>query len=401
MTTAPDAASSMTRASVSAGRGPLSDEVTEDDDAVRLVAPDVREGGVERGHVAVDVGEEGERLRHQRSAPAGGMTNEMSASQATSPSTEATARPRPKRRPSFSIVTSSVRRSPGWTIRLKRHSSMPGEEADAVAEALLARDVDRHRLGQRLDLDDPGHDRQGREVAAEEPLARRHRLLGADVAARAVLLDDAVDEQERPAVRDEALDLPVVSSAPPRRALLGLFGSAGASVIGVLALCPIRVRRSADRHRVQERRRALAIEQARREPPAEERLVPQQRPVERDVGLQSVHDELVERDPRSRDGRVAVGTPHDELAEERIVIRRHLVAAVEVALDAHAEPAGRHVALDDADLRAEVGTHVLGVDAELDRVAAQLDVGLACSRAARPRRCGSARRRCRCPTASR
>ena len=33
------------------------------------------------------------------------------------------------------------------------------------------------------------------------------RLLAADVAALAVLLQDAVDEQERPAVRDELLQL--------------------------------------------------------------------------------------------------------------------------------------------------------------------------------------------------
>ena len=67
------------------------------------------------------------RSRAHRSASAGGMTKEMSASQQTSPSTEATARPRPKRRPSFSMVTSRVRRSPGWTTRLKRHSSMPAK----------------------------------------------------------------------------------------------------------------------------------------------------------------------------------------------------------------------------------------------------------------------------------
>ena len=40
-------------------------------------------------------------------------------------------------------------------------------------------------------------------------------------------------------------------------------------------------------------------------------------------------------------------------------------------------PAGWHVVLDDADLRPEVGAHVLRVDAELDGVPAQADVGLA------------------------
>ena len=143
----------MTRATVSAGRGPLSARSPRIDDAVGLGSRDVREGGVQRGHVAVDVGEEGERLGHQRSAPAGGMTNEIVASQATSPSTDATARPRPKRRPSFSMVTSSVRRSPGCDDALEAAFVDAREQADAVAEALLAGDVDRHRLGERLDLD--------------------------------------------------------------------------------------------------------------------------------------------------------------------------------------------------------------------------------------------------------
>ena len=79
------------------------------------------------------------------------------------------------------------------------------EEPDAIPEALAAGDVDGHRLGQRLDLEHAGHDRQAREVALEEPLGRGDALLGPDVAALAVLLDDAVDEQERPAVRDERL----------------------------------------------------------------------------------------------------------------------------------------------------------------------------------------------------
>ncbi len=50
--------------------------------------------------------------------------NDRIPSQATSPSTDATARPRPMRRPSFSMVISSVNRSPGCTMRLKRTSSM-------------------------------------------------------------------------------------------------------------------------------------------------------------------------------------------------------------------------------------------------------------------------------------
>ena len=69
-------------------------------------------------------------------------------------------------------MTSSRRTSPGTTIRLKRVSSMRGEQADPVAEAGLLRDVDGHRLGERLDLEDAGQDRQAREVALRPELGR-------------------------------------------------------------------------------------------------------------------------------------------------------------------------------------------------------------------------------------
>ena len=65
--------------------------------------------------------------------------------------------------------------SPGTTIRLKRHVVDAGEQADPVAEAGLLGDVDGHRLGERLDLEDAGHDRQAREVALGAPLGRGDR----------------------------------------------------------------------------------------------------------------------------------------------------------------------------------------------------------------------------------
>ena len=132
---------------------------------------------------------------------------ESVASQATSPSTLATARPRPNRLPSFSIVTSRRRTSPGTTTRLKRHSSIPANRPIRSPKPGLLRDVDGHRLGERLDLEDAGHDRQAREVALEEPLGRGHALDADDPLRLRVVLDDPVDEQERPAVRDQRLDL--------------------------------------------------------------------------------------------------------------------------------------------------------------------------------------------------
>ena len=70
---------------------------------------------------------------------------------------------------------------------------------------------------------------------------------------------------------------------------------------------------------------------------------------------------------------VAVG---DDLADQRVVVRRHAVAVVEVRVDAHAVAArrveGRHLAGAGHE-----GVRVLGIDAALERVAAKLHVLLA------------------------
>src|SRR6478752_9200680 len=102
-------------------------EIAGDRDPVGAMTLDIGKGGVERANVAVDVTKDGESHGHQRNAPSGGMMNEIVASQHVSPSTLATALPRPKRLPSLSMVTSRLSRSPGWTTRLKRHSSMPAK----------------------------------------------------------------------------------------------------------------------------------------------------------------------------------------------------------------------------------------------------------------------------------
>ena len=190
-----------------AGRvGAVEDQVAADHHGVRPLLLDRRPDRLERHEVAVDVAEDRDP-GHQRSTAASGMMKLSVAWQATSPSTVAVPRPRPKRRPSLSMVTSRRSVSPGLTIRLKRHSSMPAEQPDPVAEAGLLGHEDGHRLGQGLDLQHPGHDRQAREVALEEPLRRGHRLEPDDPPGRLVVLDDPIDEQERPAMRDQALDL--------------------------------------------------------------------------------------------------------------------------------------------------------------------------------------------------
>src|SRR5579862_104159 len=81
------------------------------------------------------------------------------------------------------------------------------EQADLVAEPGLLGDIDGHRLGERLDLEDAGHDGQAREVTLGPELGRGHALLADDPLGLGLVLDDPVDHQHRPAMRDQALDV--------------------------------------------------------------------------------------------------------------------------------------------------------------------------------------------------
>ena len=120
--------------------------------------------------------------------------------------------------------------------------------------------------------------------------------------ASGVVLDDPVDEEERPAMRDQRLDLAGrvdrrrrgVAAAAVAGGGHGVgHGSSGASV----AVSPLRGRRrgvvcrsasrgaangaSRSRGGREERGAADAVEQVRRHPALEERLVGEQRPVDR------------------------------------------------------------------------------------------------------------------------
>ena len=64
--------------------------------------------------------------------------------------------------------------------------------------------------------------------------------------------------------------------------------------------------------------------------------------------------QLVERDPAAGDRRRAVRAPDDQLAEQRVVVRRDLVARVQVRVHPDARAARRVVALDDAGAGPEV-----------------------------------------------
>src|SRR5207237_10454445 len=73
---------------------------------------------------------------------------------------------------------------------------------------------------------------------------------------------------------------------------------------------------------------------------------------------------------------VAALAVDDQFGHQTVVIGRHLIAVVERAVDAHAEPAGRMITGDAAGRRPEI-LGVLRIDAALDRVTAQFDVRLA------------------------
>src|SRR5918995_1671394 len=73
-----------------------------------------------------------------------------------------------------------------------------------------------------------------------------------------------------------------------------------------------------------EGRAAHAVEQVRRERSVDERLGPEQRLVDGGVGHEAVDHQLVERHAAARDGARAIWSPHDELAQQRVVERRDL-----------------------------------------------------------------------------
>src|SRR5664279_2137215 len=94
----------------------------------------------------------------------------------------------------------------------------------------------------------------------------------------------------------------------------------------------------------QERSAAHTVEQVGGEHAIHEWLAVDDRPVECDVGHDALHDQLVEGDPGTLDSGGAVLAPHDELAQQRVVERRHLIATIQVRVHAHTWPAGRKVA---------------------------------------------------------
>src|SRR5690606_38524255 len=98
--------------------------------------------------------------------------------------------------------------------------------------------------------------------------------------------------------------------------------------------------------------------------------------LQRDVGLDAVDHHLAQRHAHAADCGLAVRAVHDQLADHRVVVRRHAVTLVDVGVHAHARAARGMEVLDQAGA-GEEGFRVLGVDAALDGVAVEHHVLLA------------------------
>ena len=94
--------------------------------------------------------------------------------------------------------------------------------------------------------------------------------------------------------------------------------------------------------------------------------------VERQRGLDAFDDEHFEGAAHARDGFGAVAAADDELGDQRIVVGRDDGIGVGGGIHAHAGAAG-HLKRGDASGRGHEGLGILGVDAALDGVAAELD----------------------------
>src|SRR5690242_19762133 len=70
-------------------------------------------------------------------------------------------------------------------------------------------------------------------------------------------------------------------------------------------------------------------------------------------------------------------TPDDQFCQQRVVVRRNLVAGIEMAIDAHARPSRKHKLRHRAGLWTEIGFGILGGNTALDGVIVELHILLA------------------------
>ena len=110
---------------------------------------------------------------------------------------------------------------------------------------------------------------------------------------------------------------------------------------------------------------------------ADVRRVGDDRAVERDHRRHAVDDELVERAPGALERLGAVAAGDDQLGDQGVERAGDGLAGLVAAVDAHARAGRRVPGGQGAGRGHEVAAAVLGVDPELDRVAADLRVVVA------------------------
>ncbi len=120
----------------------------------------------------------------------------------------------------------------------------------------------------------------------------------------------------------------------------------------------------------------LALDQPCAGLAGDERRVLQDHAVQRDQRRHALDHELVERAQHAQACALAVAVPDAQLGDQRVVQADDLVALLDARLDAHARARRRAEAGHAARRRPEARAGVLGVDAALEGVAAQLHVAL-------------------------
>src|SRR6266849_10996120 len=118
----------------------------------------------------------------------------------------------------------------------------------------------------------------------------------------------------------------------------------------------------------------VVLNEAGRNPAADEVRLLQERTVERNGCLGPGEDELLQGPSPATDRRLPVVGPDDELQQQRVEMRRDLLVRPDATVDPHAGSARWRIALDSARRRHEVAQGVLGVDPELDGVPARLRI---------------------------
>ena len=95
--------------------------------------------------------------------------------------------------------------------------------------------------------------------------------------------------------------------------------------------------------------------------------------LQRYVGLDPFHHQLVQRMAHAGDGNVTILAVADQLADHRIVVGRYLVTGIDVGVPTHAQTTRRMEALNQTR-RGHEGGRIFGVDPALDGMATDADI---------------------------